>query len=87
MDILLTPKINKWISEKVASGFYGSADEVILEGLRLLKRQEEQRSAMIQDLRHEVLLGVRQLDAGKSGIFNDSVVTDIKAKGRDRLDL
>ena len=87
MDILLTPKINQWISEKVASGLYGSADEVILEGLRLLKRQEEQRLAMIQDLRKEILVGVRQLDAGKSDVFNDSIVSDIKVKGRDRLGL
>ena len=87
MDILLTPKINQWISEKVASGLYGSADEVILEGLRLLKRQEEQRLAMIQDLRKEILVGVRQLDAGKSDVFNDSIVSDIKVKGRNRLGL
>jgi len=85
MNISLTPKINQWISEKVASGLYGSADEVILEGLRLLKRQEEQRLAMLQDLRQEILVGVRQLDAGKSNVFSDSVVSDIKAKGRNRL--
>lgn len=87
MDVLLTPKINQWISEKVASGLYGSTDEVILEGLRLLKRQEEQRLAMIQDLRQEILVGVRQLDAGKSDVFNASVVADIKSKGRNRLGL
>jgi antitoxin ParD1/3/4 len=87
MDISLTPKINQWISEKVASGLYGSADEVILEGLRLLKRQEEQRLAMVQDLRQEILVGVRQLDGGKSDVFNDLVIADIKANGRERLGL
>jgi|APCry1669188970_1035186.scaffolds.fasta_scaffold38169_1 antitoxin ParD1/3/4 len=87
MDIVLTPKINHWISEKVASGMYGSTDEVILEGLRLLKRQEGQRLAMIQDLRKEILVGIRQLDAGKSDVFNDSVIADVKAKGLDRLGL
>jgi len=87
MDIVLTPKINHWISEKVASGLYGSTDEVILEGLRLLKRQEGQRLAMIQDLRREILVGIRQLDAGKSDVFNDSAIADVKAKGLDRLGL
>lgn len=87
MDIELTPKINQWISEKVASGLYRSPDEVILEGLRLLKRQEEQRLAAIQDLRQEILVGIKQLDAGKSDIFSDSIIADIKAKGRGRLGL
>ncbi len=75
------------VIRKVASGLYRSTDEVILEGLRLLKRQEEQRLAMIQDLRQEILVGVRQLDAGKSDAFNASIIADIKAKGRDRLGL
>ena len=87
MDVVLTPKMNQWISEKVASGLYESPDEVILEGLRLLKRQEEQRLAMIQDLRQELLVGVRQLDAGKLDDFNASVIADIKVRGRDRLGL
>ena len=43
--------------------------------------------SMIQDLRQEILVGVRQLDAGKSDVFNDSIVSDIKVKGRDRLGL
>jgi antitoxin ParD1/3/4 len=86
MDVVLTPKMNQWISEKVASGLYESPDEVILEGLWLLKRQEEQRLAMIQDLRQELLVGVRQLDAGKSDDFNASVIADIKVRGRDSLE-
>ena len=71
----------------MASGLYGLADEVILEGLRLLKRNEEQRVGMLQDLHKEILVGVMQLDAGKSETFNDSVVSDIKVNGRDRLGL
>jgi putative addiction module CopG family antidote len=87
MDIELPLKLNQWISEKVASGFYRTPDEVILEGLRLLKRREEERSAVIQNLRQEILVGMQQLDAGKSVVFNDSLVKDIKAKGRKKLGL
>lgn len=87
MDISLTPQIHQWIADKVASGLYRSTDEVIFEGLRLLKRQEEQRLAILQDLRLEILVGVRQLDAGKSDVFGSSVVAGIKAKARDRLGL
>jgi putative addiction module CopG family antidote len=51
MKISLTPRMDQWVSEKVGSGLYSSSNEVILEGLRLLMCQEEQRQAMIEDLR------------------------------------
>ncbi len=87
MQISLTPRMDQWVSEKVGSGLYSSSDEVILEGLRLLMRQEEQRQAMIEDLRKEILVGVRQLDSGKAVVFDPSLVENIKEKGRNRLGL
>lgn len=87
MQISLTPRMDQWVSEKVGSGLYSSSDEVILEGLRLLMRQEEQRQAMIEDLRKETLVGVRQLDSGKAVVFDPSLVENIKEKGRNRLGL
>ncbi len=87
MQISLTPRMDQWVSEKVGSGLYSSSNEVILEGLRLLMRQEEQRQAMIEDLRKEILVGVRQLDSGKAVVFDPSLVENIKEKGRNRLGL
>ena len=84
MDITLTPQINTWIAEKVAQGMYSSSSEVIAEGIRLLKRQEEQRLSMVKDLRQEILVGMKQLDAGKSVPFDTALVSVIKAKGRDK---
>lgn len=85
MNISLTPKMDSWVAEKVATGMYGSSTEVINEGLRLLKRQEEQRQAMVEDLRQEVLVGVRQLDTEKAVSFDSSQVVEIKARGRAKL--
>jgi len=87
MEISVTPIMDQWISEKVNSGLYSSSNEVILEGLRLLMRQEEQRQAMTEDLRQEILIGVRQLDSDKSVFFDRSLVENIKEKSRDRLGL
>ena len=84
MDITLTPQISAWIAEKVAQGMYGSSSEVIAEGIRLLKRQEEQRQSMAQDLRQEILVGVKQLDTGKSLAFDAAQVSDIKLQGRKK---
>jgi antitoxin ParD1/3/4 len=85
MEISITPRMDQWISEKVNSGLYSSSSEVILEGLRLLIRQEEQRLAMTEDLRQEILIGVRQLDSGKSVSFDSSLVDNIKENSRNRL--
>ncbi len=87
MEISITPRMDQWISEKVNSGLYSSSNEVILEGLRLLIRQEEQRFAVTEDLRQEILVGVRQLDSGKSVIFDSSLVNNVKEKSRNKLGL
>lgn len=85
MEISITPKMDQWISEKVNSGLYRSSDEVIIEGLRLLMRQEAQRAAMTEDLRREIFVGISQLDSGKSAVFNSSILDKVKKEGRDRL--
>jgi antitoxin ParD1/3/4 len=85
MEVSITPKMDQWIAEKVNSGLYRSSDEVILEGLRLLMHQEEQRLALTEDLRQEILVGLRQLDSGKSAVFDSDVVNKIKEEGRKRL--
>ncbi|MEP7342787.1 MAG: type II toxin-antitoxin system ParD family antitoxin [Acidobacteriota bacterium] len=43
MNVSLTPELDNFIAEKVASGFYSSASEVIRESLRLLKEQDDLR--------------------------------------------
>jgi putative addiction module CopG family antidote len=85
MNITLTPEMNQWVAGLVKSGAYKSSSEVIRDGIRALQRQEEQRRAMIEDLRQEVLVGVKQLDAGKSAVFNSSLVEDLKKRGRNKL--
>lgn len=40
MNVSLTPKLEKYIRRKVASGFYNNASEVIREALRLLLERE-----------------------------------------------
>ena len=43
MNVSLTPKLEKLVSEKVATGLYGSASEVVREVLRLLEQREQMR--------------------------------------------
>ncbi|MFC1762289.1 type II toxin-antitoxin system ParD family antitoxin [Planctomycetota bacterium] len=84
MEISLTPQIIAWITEKVSQGMYSSYSEVIAEGIRLMKRQEEQRLAMTEELRQELLVGAKQLDSGNSVLFNATQVSEIKSQGRKK---
>jgi antitoxin ParD1/3/4 len=43
MNVSLTPELEKFIEAKVESGFYNNASEVVREGLRLLKENDEVR--------------------------------------------
>ena len=82
MNVSLTPELNKWINEKVASGLYQSSSELIREGLRFLMLREEQRQAMIAELRQDLLIGVTQLDNGKSQDLDEGLLKSIKKKAR-----
>jgi antitoxin ParD1/3/4 len=77
--------MNNWVAARIKSGAYTSSSEVVRDGLRTLQRLEEQRLAMAADLRQELMIGIRQLDAGKSRPFDVATVDVIKQKGRERL--
>jgi antitoxin ParD1/3/4 len=77
MNISLGTEFEKRINEKVASGLYSSASEVIREGLRLLFEKDIQKQQQLEILKEAVGKGFRQLDDGISSqksvleIFND----------------
>ncbi len=61
MTITLTDELEELLNEKVKSGAYKSADEVIMASLRLLKAQEDGMEA----LRREILSGVEDIQQGR----------------------
>ena len=61
MTITLTDELEELINEKVKSGAYKSADDVIMESLRLLKAKEEGMEA----LRREIMRGVEDIQQGR----------------------
>lgn len=65
MNISLTPELEELVVQKVASGMYHSASEVIREGLRLLKEQDEIKQIRLKELRHEIGRAVDQADRGE----------------------
>lgn len=62
MNVSLTPELEQFVTQKVESGMYYSASEVIREGLRLLKEQETLKQIRLQELRKEITVGIEQAD-------------------------
>ena len=66
MNITLGTEFEKRINEKVASGLYTSASEVIRDGLRLLFEKDLLKQQKLEILRQEVARGFDQLSACES---------------------
>lgn len=64
MNVSLTPELDRLVQEKVESGLYQTASEVVREGLRLLRERDEQREAQLQSVRRKIDRGLKQLDSG-----------------------
>ncbi|MBI3895404.1 MAG: type II toxin-antitoxin system ParD family antitoxin [Acidobacteria bacterium] len=82
MNVSLTRELEKLVNEKVRSGMYSSASEVVREALRLLKEQEELRQRRLEELRKEIGIGLEQVKRGEVVPLN---VTKIKSRLRRHL--
>jgi antitoxin ParD1/3/4 len=82
MNVSLTPELERLVNDKVATGLYTSASEVIREALRLLKDQDEVRAVTLQELKRDIAAGLEQLDRGQSSALDMAAV---KAKARKRM--
>ena len=61
MNISLTSELEKYIQEKVTSGLYTSASEVIRESLRLMHTYDDLQKQRINQLNQEIEIGLIQL--------------------------
>ena len=78
MNVSLTPELEKFVNDKVASGMYYSASEVIREGLRLLQEREMLKKIRIEELRKEIAVGIKQAERGQF-VDGEEVFGKIKA--------
>ena len=89
MNISLTPELEQLVTRKVKSGMYHSASEVIREGLRLLKEQDDMRQSRLNQLRTEVEIGAEQIKRGQYTDYDvenlQPLVEEIQVEGRKRL--
>lgn len=79
MNVSLTSELERIIEQKVKSGLYNSASEVVREGLRLLQQRDEMREAKLNALRAEIQKGIDDLEAGR---FRDGAEAMAEIKER-----
>ena len=77
MNITLAPELEQIVNQKMASGLYNSAGEVIREALRLLQEQDQPLEHQFEELRKEINVGLAQLRNGE-GIPGEQVFDEIR---------
>ena len=82
MNVSLTPELERLVNEKVESGLYQTASEVVREALRLLKERDQAR----EQLRADVQAGFHQLTRGEGRTYDKTagrkLAEQIKSRGR-----
>lgn len=80
MNISLTPKLEDLVNQKVQSGLYNSASEVIRSALRLLEEKDRMRDIKLAALRDAVREGI------DSGVPTPLDMGDVIRRGQKRLE-
>ena len=79
INVNLTPELEGLIRQKVSSGRYNSASEVVREALRLMEAEDQMRAAKLAQLRHDIQEGL------SSGPARSWDVAEMKREGRRKL--
>ena len=83
MNVNLTPKLERLVQNKVKTGRYNSASEVVRAALRLLEENDRIRAAQLAGLRKGIDEGLASLDRGE-GVdgeqFMAKLISDLDAK-------
>ena len=78
MNVNLSPQLDDMVRQKVASGLYTSASEVVREALRMMEAQDQLHAAKLEQLRQDIREG---LESGESTPWD---ADEIKQEGRQR---
>ena len=70
MHVSLTPKLEELVREKVESGLYNNASEVVREALRLMQVRDEVRRLKLDRLREELAKGEADIAAGRAATIS-----------------
>ena len=85
MNVSLTPELERLVNEKIKSGMYQTASEVVRDALRLLQQRDEQ----FAQLRADVRAGFEEIRQGRyvdyDATSGRTLANAVKSRGRRRL--
>ena len=84
LNVSLTPELEEFVQDRVATGRYQTASEVVREGLRLLEFQERDRDAAHAALKAKLEHAAAQADRGEF-VDPEQVLKKIEARLRRRI--
>jgi antitoxin ParD1/3/4 len=80
VNVHLTPELEQIVQNKVQSGRYNSASEVVREALRLMEQKDELRAIQIQEFRKRIDRGLAEAHGGELAdgeIFMQGLLNDL----------
>ncbi len=80
MNVSLTKELEELVADKVKTGRYLSASEVVREALRLLEERDRLKEIRLTELRSDIQKG---LDSGAS-VDGDVVLDNLRERNRAR---
>jgi antitoxin ParD1/3/4 len=80
MNVSLTPQLEMMIRERVESGRYNNASEVVRDALRLLEMNDRK-----EHLRSLVAVGLEQAVRGELADLTPQLVDDIERRAKERF--
>ncbi len=82
MNVSLPPELEARVRQRVESGMYGSASEVIREALRLFEAYEQVKTVKLDSLRQDIARG---LSDAKNARTKEIDFANLKQQGRQVL--
>jgi antitoxin ParD1/3/4 len=66
LNVSLTPDLSRFVENRLRSGKYQTASEVVREALRLLEARDQEPTASVDQLKREIEVGLEQLRKGRA---------------------
>lgn len=79
LNVSLPEPLEEFVQQKIATGGYSSASEVVREGLRLLQQYDDER---LRTLRAAIRKG---FESGEGRLLDEVSTDDIVRRGTERL--
>ena len=90
MNVSLTPELEKYVHQQVASQRYQTASEVVRQALRMMLSAEDYDKARLEALRQDIQVGLDAVERGEFIAIHDekdqqALLHRITSEGRARL--